>query len=571
MTAPIEPSHTIKAVSTNETAPKVSTVRQGGVNEVTLSEGQTKDFLAHNLLAHPEQVYFLTGLHSASWLSDSVALSQGPLILWEPDGELLQDALQAQTVINALQSGRLQTYQDFSLALEALRQVVKLPDRLGIVQPLPAQAKRLARFQPDFEQRLAILEEELEIEFSSAKAFHELWLHNLARNLPQLVHSQPIQSLSNAAQGKPAILIARGPSLDEALPTLKQLSDCAVLIAVGGALRSLEQADIIPDFALFYDARGMKEQLHGLPLAYLAKIRFVHSPCSETAAFLAPCQSRYHFWTPYHTVMASWFEKITSQAQPVLERGGGSVSLLALHFAQVLGCSDIVLIGQDLAFPRQQAYAGGQDLQTDGAGNMTLPASETLISRPLPMTTVEGQDGEPLPTLAAYANFIRQFERMAHNLADKHQLFNASLGGAQIAGFTLKPLSSFTAQWQPYLKNWDALEAVFPQITNASAIATSALKMLHQQWEEGSRLCHTLGKSLGHSHQSNSTEAQKALVRFSNWLDNPSNSFARFLCAYALLRFRQPDQAKNPLDQRAKTLFAESQTLFNNALRFSGQ
>jgi|GEM_PF-3185648 len=527
------------------------------------------------LLSHPEQIYFIVGLpEGRHTLADIVAQTQGGLILWEPDESKLAliPSSGNPLIENALKEGRLRALSDLDEAFAFLRKAVTLPHRLGWIQPTASEAERLKTFVPDFEMRWPQIHNSIEIEFETAQVFHQLWFHNFARNLPALALSHPMQTLKGLAKGYPAIIISRGPSLDKAIDDLKELRAHCVLIAIGGALRHLEKAGIVPDFALFYDARGMKEQLHGISLDYLSKIRFVHSPGSECEAFTAPSIQRYHFWIPYFTTLAGWFEREFHQAQPILSRGGGSVSLLAFQLAVLLGCTEIALIGQDLAFPDNQVYAGGQEVMVNDKGMLDIPASDTLISRPMTMATVMGQQGEALPTLQSYLGFVRQFESMAQDLETSCHLYNTSLGGAHIAGFELCSLGELGKKWlaveKPVLAKgelWRKRELELSISPDAGVYAIKNFQLLLAHIEEGLKLCHTIGKTVNNARKPNPEELNKSLVKLQTWLDDPRHILLKVLCVYPVLAFRQPDQMTTPLLRRTQKMIQEIREVLKTA------
>jgi hypothetical protein len=104
-----------------------------------------------------------------------------------------------------------------------------------------------------------------------------------------------------------------------------------------------------------------------------------------------------------------------------------------------LGCNPIVLLGQDLAFQGTQQYAGNYHVQFDENGHFTLPDSEEQIGRTLYFKEVKGQQGETLRTSPDYLAFLHQLEAFAKNCrkeAPDLRLYNASVGGAWIEGFT---------------------------------------------------------------------------------------------------------------------------------------
>ena len=149
----------------------------------------------------------------------------------------------------------------------------------------------------------------------------------------------------------------------------------------------------------------------------------------------------------------------------------GTVSYSALTSARILGCSKIVLIGQDLAYSNNQCYSKDSifadvifdmdpetntpkfkikneenyiksDSSTDQNKSHEMFKSLTtakLYVNQESLFYVKGITGEMLPTLAMYAVFVEFFNSFAYN-NPQLELINASMVGAQIDGFKNMPL-----------------------------------------------------------------------------------------------------------------------------------
>lgn len=385
--------------------------------------------------------------------------SPGQIIIYEPNASLLKFVLDNVDLTELLDSRRVLVATNTEDLLHLLSPLVAWEDPLDILVT-PGYAQLLATEIPALMNRLFALVDERVRDYKTGRHFHWQWIQQFFRNLPSIRQTMPFNALACAFAGKPALIIGRGPSLDAALEDIRALSETMVLIAVGGALRTLCAAGITPHFAVFYDANGMREQLSGLPEAYLRSIRFLLSPFTEPCCFSAPAHSKILYFPQSGEALAQWLYTANPQLpdmplKPLMLEGGGTVSLVAMQAALAMQCNPVVLIGQDLAFPNNQVYAGGIPLAMDEQGRLSLEKSETLYAAPEAVGTVEGQDGRPLPALKAYAGFIRHFERIA--AAESHiRFFNASMGGARINGYELSSLKALQAE----LPVCDAAEAI---------------------------------------------------------------------------------------------------------------
>jgi hypothetical protein len=398
------------------------------------------------------RAHLIMGLGLGYLLEAVYQRSPGNIVVYEPDLSLLKFVLENVDLSEYLASGRVYLTTDTSETLSALHPFIACEDPLDVLA-LPGQAQRMSREIPPFMEALFQWVEDRVRNYKTGLHFHQQWTRQFFENLPYFAQVAPFSTLKAQYEGKPALIIGRGPSLDRAIPELAALADSVTLIATGSTLHRLHQADITPDIAVFYDPNGMQEQLHGLPEAYLRHITFCISPFTQSAVFAAPSCAKVLCFPQSGEAFAQWLAESKPQAVsptealPVLTvEGGGTVSLIAMQIAQALHSSQIILIGQDLAFPNNQAYAGGIAVQQDEQGRLALNKRDNLFTAPEAMTTVTGQDGQSLPALKAYASFIRHFEKLAVENARQPQptpLYNASLGGAAIQGYELKPLSDF--------------------------------------------------------------------------------------------------------------------------------
>jgi hypothetical protein len=167
-----------------------------------------------------------------------------------------------------------------------------------------------------------------------------------------------------------AVIVAAGPSLERALPYLRQARGEARLIAVTTALRVLTRAEIVPDLVVAVDRRPeVGAHFDGLdlgpfratPLVYLAGVHpqvLDRWPGPRIAAFRAGSRdAKEHPKTRKAELFCS-----------------GTVTHASIDLARRLGSSQIVLVGVDFCFPEGKAHAGEAPLRQGlvGAGPTAL-------------------------------------------------------------------------------------------------------------------------------------------------------------------------------------------------------
>lgn len=492
-----------------------------------------------------DRVHLLLGLGLGYILDETFQNSPGQIVVYEPDMAILRFALENVDLTEIFRSGRVRLAATHFDLLAFLRARIYSDFDLDILI-LPSAATLLASEIPVLVQKMKALIVDWARDYRTVQRFHLQWMEQFFNNFPSFATTETIEQLFNRFQGKPALVISRGPSLDAALDSVKALADSTVLIAVGSAVRRLWEHGLSPDFAVFYDANGIQEQLHGIPDAALEKITFILCPSTQQEGYTSPSRGKLVFFSQNGRQMCDWMDQTLGRKHLRLE-GGGTVSLIAMQLALAMGCQSVILVGQDLAFPNNQVYAGGIALQTDDQGNMTLPSTATLYAEPEAMATVRGQNGETLQTLSAYTGFIRHFEALAAKVNTSPQavqLYNASIGGAAIEGYVLKPLSEFIGVFPAWKKGF-ALET--PPILSSTQIAErterlqNALKTLHQDLLAMVSLCRELeaglpeaGSVSDHQLEDSVWESTQRLFRFIQ-----QAPFVSFLAMFEIIPYKQ--------------------------------
>lgn len=411
-----------------------------------LSEAEA--VIAQQATLTADRVHVVLGLGLGYLLEALSQKSPGQIVVYEPDAALLRFVLENVDLAHLLSLPRVALFCEQQDFLVYLRKKLYSQYKLDILTLRGSAALLAQEIQPLMEQitRMELFRVQ---DFKTGQHFHQKWIQQFFDNAPHFAAMSTLDGLVDSFKDKPALVISRGPSLDAALPQLRALADAVVLIAVGGALHRLHEHGITPDFALFYDANGMKEQVHGLPETYLRQITFVMSPFTQPAVFDMPSRGKLLMLAQNNTQFVDFLDGALQRKHCRLG-GGGTVSIIGFQLAQLMGCNPIALAGQDLAFPHNQVYAGGIQMRLNDKGQLDLEASETLYTAPYDLTTVMGQDGQPLPTLQSYQSFLIHLEEMAALNAKSErpaQLWNASLGGAHIEGFPLLDLQSWVGQW----------------------------------------------------------------------------------------------------------------------------
>ena len=511
-----------------------------------------------------DQIHLILGLGLGYAVEHTLKASTGKIIIYEPHQALLRFLFENIDLSQHFTSGRV-WLASTSLELQAMLSRRIYGDHHLDVLALRSYAYLLKDEIPEMMQYVLELTDNWIQDCRTGGHFHFQWIEQFFNNYAQFARVADLGSVAGRFDGKPAIIISRGPSLDEALPAIGKMADSCVLIAVGGALRRLWESDIVPDFAVFYDANGMAEQLCGIPESFLEKITFLMSPFTQACCFETPSHGKILFLGENNGQFARFLDETLNTQHPRVE-GGGTVSLIAYQLAEIMGCNPIILTGQDLAFPKNQVYAGGVELKVDEKGRMALEKTENLYAEPETMATVAGQNGDILPTLKCYLSYIRHFEELAvknSNRPNPVELYNASLGGALIEGFTLKPLYRFVGNYSDWKNNDPALSQVPgfspAEIEQRGAALQAGLGTLKEEIKYALKLCTAFNAA-----ENASQIRQNILTDF--YYYTQKHPFLEYTLLFEMLQYkRRFKEVGGQHDPFSQAVLAAAQVLLDNS------
>lgn len=264
-------------------------------------------------------------------------------------------------------------------------------------------------------------------------------LSNLRRleGLPHISHfGQPLR-------GRPAFVVGAGPSLDRNGQWLKDAADFGPIITVNTAL---------PSVLRYVDRVDCLVTMEAVPVAHhvephLDKVDLVALDVASSAQMWDAVQGRNLAWWCGGTteVMAL---VLGTQVPAVLHAGSALTS--AVYIAYLWGASEIVLVGCDLAWTGDKAYADGSGW--DGLTMERLDDGKLAFSGREDRDAAHRSQGMPPPprrrepcTVIAYggegevltgADYLSQINWLADRAREWRgvEIVNATEGGARIDG-----------------------------------------------------------------------------------------------------------------------------------------
>ncbi|MDA8162348.1 MAG: DUF115 domain-containing protein [Desulfobacteraceae bacterium] len=252
-----------------------------------------------------------------------------------------------------------------------------------------------------------------------------------ALSLISSVHNTDI--LYNRFPGRPALLVAAGPSLDLSLPLIKKAQGKCIIIAVDSALNAIIKAGITPDFvtsldmedpnfekvAAFLDQKWPFSLVTTVKCTPLIAKRF---PAKHT--FFAFNMDTSHIWLINLLKIKHFFP-------PML-----SVAHISIGLALLMGADPILLVGQDLAYT-----STGSDHAADAVFHeIGLPKDKEIFY-------TKGIDGAEIPTDRGLLSLKKQFEDIIGG--SKRRFINVSARGAHIEGTEVMSLEQAIDRYMP--------------------------------------------------------------------------------------------------------------------------
>lgn len=296
----------------------------------------------------------------------------------------------------------------------------------------------------------------LDLKYTKEKFYPSLQM--LIQNIPSLIEEPPFLCLKDLYKGKTAVVVSAGPTLDRNIDVLKENRDKFVLFTVGTALKTLYHNGLKPDFLVLIETYNSSKQLEGLDLS---DVYFITEPNSNPALRSFNFKQRFSHISANTPINHFWAELCGENIEEYWSKG--SVSYTALNCARILGCSKIILVGQDLAYIEGQCYSKdsaykdlicGLNPETnrweimakdfDSFAN-AISASENknireetarrrLANLNKSLHLVKGINGDMIPTESVYAAFVAPLEAFAKTFNDREYI-NTSLVGAQLNGY----------------------------------------------------------------------------------------------------------------------------------------
>jgi len=280
------------------------------------------------------------------------------------------------------------------------------------------------------------------------------WISDVLENIELLEHSPCFLGLAEKYKDVPAFIVGAGPSLGKNAELLADAAKKGIVFAVNSSALALARRGITPQVVACMESIDLSKLLSQVP--YLDDV-------VRAFSLTAHPQTLRTGTGPLLPV----YEGIP-QLAPLVSLGQapglavcGSVSTLAFSLAQRLGCSPIVLVGQDLAYTDGLAYAAGtpyegsrvnvsadgQSLEHERSATLLTTNGKLIAKEPLQRVAAWGGHGT-VPSTIGFSAVRSWLELAADVLAHEcpeQRIINATEGGAHVEGFEESTLADVLA------------------------------------------------------------------------------------------------------------------------------
>ena len=282
-------------------------------------------------------------------------------------------------------------------------------------------------FPEKFQEYLGLLKDIMvgvKITSNTLLTFGKKWIKNQLENLPKIADQHCASAFFGVLEGRAAVLVSSGPSLDKNVELLREIQGRVLIVAAYSSIRTLTELGIEPDIYCSLDANQILYTLPDGGHAFDTPLACV----SITSADVVRHHSGRKI-VPLITadkMMGELFRRIGRPGN--LVDSGSSVACFMMDFLKRMGAGAVVLIGQDLAFTdgkhHAQAYLHGQDYHK--VNDVSEMSGGGLLE-------VEGMDGGTVLTNNVFRTYLDWFEGFARTNTSM-RLINATEGGARIKG-----------------------------------------------------------------------------------------------------------------------------------------
>ncbi len=372
----------------------------------------------------------------------------GKIIIYEPDLELLRISLEIVDFSEEFKNSKIILTNTFEDIENAYSNLFFVNYKLNIICSdyyLEDDLQNLKKLKSKIEETHGIYQSN----YSNAIKKSTVWTKALIENILSVLKNPDLHVLKDKFKGKPAVIISAGPSLDKNIQDIKPYRDSVIVFCVGTAFKAAVKHGIIPDFVVVIETSFLTKIQIDLP--ELEKVNVIVGTNTFKGVFDLKPASFFNYHSN-KTPAAKNFGEILGVPINLYETAG-TVSIISLYAAKMLGCDKIILIGQDLAYTDNNCYSENciygayklnesKEIGVEGKTKIELQQvydEDRIINHSKilnkDLCQIKGQNGKTLITRPDFLLFSKYYEEIARKYSSEIKLVNSTEGGAFLEGF----------------------------------------------------------------------------------------------------------------------------------------
>lgn len=307
------------------------------------------------------------------------------------------------------------------------KNILERRDKSIVISELSVYKQIFKEMYDKFFERFKLVVKELRQNFNVNFAFKRRWVVNSVNNFKYVIKTPNILiEHKNLFKGKTAILVSAGPSLNYEIENLREIKNrgLAYIFTVGSAINTMVYNNIYPDAMCTYDPlaenqfvfKQVNERgINTIPMIFGSSVGY-----ETLEQYPGP---KYHMITSQDTV-SDYFLKLRSNESIEIVNDAPSIAVMTLEMMIKLGFSQIILVGQNLAYLKDRYYADGVFYDEEKSKNTVM---------------IEDVHNRLVETSEALINMKNNLESIIKKYSAN--VINTTIGGAKIEGTEFKELS----------------------------------------------------------------------------------------------------------------------------------
>lgn len=386
--------------------------------------------------------------HHVRLLAERVR-EHGIVIVFEPDAGLLRAVLERVDCSAWLSRGNVVVLTDAKDVAAIANAVKRCETLLSLGTRILSHPPSLARLGPlagEFGSAFAEVMRGVRTTVVTTLVQSETTLRNLLQNADHYACDPGIADLAGRYKGRPAIVVAAGPSLARNIDLLvdPRVRERFVIIVAQTVLKTLLSRGIKPHFVTALDHHEISKRFYeGLTEEMVRGVTLVAEPKANPAILDAfPGLVRCAGDDILDEILGKDLARERGRIPP-----GATVAHLSYYLARYLGCDPVALVGQDLGFTDGQYYAAHAAIHDVWGAELSefrtleMFEWERIVRMRGQLHRATDQLGRSIYTDEQMAAYLMQFERDFANDAQRGlTTLDATEGGIAKRGTRAVPL-----------------------------------------------------------------------------------------------------------------------------------